>query len=872
MVKTGLLLAAALTLAAATAAPAPARPTPAAATSAAVPTRLSSAAAASAPGLSRADREALARMALYAENARFRLYVDERSAEVALLDKERRAVWYSNPPDRDADRLANPMNRSRLSSQLQAVVYTPRDQRLVFDTHTHSVARRTFAVRRLPDGARIEYTMSNEERGEEDVPPAVERGRFEARFLAPMSREEREEFLERYELNAAGTAYLRRAMPQYQVGRFLEILERIGYTAEELERDRQAAREAAWEAAEAAGEEEGVRVPGLRAASSSRRERVSVSVPLEYTLGEDGLVVSIDAGRIAGTPGYPLHSLEVLRYFGAAGPEAAGYILVPDGSGALMYLNNGRQGRPPFRQPVYGDQETEARRESAPPTRQAYFPVFGLKNGDRALFTVIEEGEAVAAINADVSGRLHGYNSVAAEFRLLEKGQVTIGTGDKARSKLIFQKEGYRGPIRIRYAFLYGPQADYPGMARYYGGYLQRRGVLGPPRAPQPRFNLQLIGAIDDRRSLAGISYRAMKALTGYRQAVDIVDRLLERGVADIRLLYSGWLRGGLHHRYAADLRPEPALGGEGEFRSMLEELRRRRVDFRPELSILTAYPPGGGFVPRKHAERYLNQSVARRAAFNLATFQRDPRRPAGYHVSTRLLPGLLERAAGFWQRYGLQGVAFADLGAQVRADYRAGRECHRQEARETIERALCGAAQRLGAVAVRGANLPALRAADLALALPFRSSGFSICDESVPFLQLVLRGRVSFTGEPLNLASDDRDLFLRSLETGAELQFLWTYAPDSELKNTGFDEYYATHYQAWLERAAVLYGEWKQVCSRTGAAQVLRRTQVQPGAIEVELDNGAVLLLNYNRQLVVHRGRVVPGQDYLLLERERGE
>ncbi len=824
-------------------------------------------AAAAAPALTRTDRAALSRMTAHAENARFRLYVDESSAVVALLDKERQAVWYSNPPDRAADPLANELNRSRLSSQLQAVVYTPRDQRLVFDTYTHSIARRTFAVRRLPNGARIEYTMSNDDRGEEDIPPTVEKGRFETRFLAPMSREEREQFLERYELNAANTAYVRRAIPQYRVGRFLEILDRIGYTAEERQRDREAGRDA-----EGAGEEGGrTLIPGLRASSPARKERVSVFVPLEYTLDEAGLVVSIAAREIAGTPGYPLHSLEVLRCFGAAGREATGYILVPDGSGALIYLNNGRQSQPPFHQPVYGDQEAETQRENILSTRQAYLPVFGLKSGDRAFFAVIEEGEAIAAINADVSGRLHGYNSVAAEFRVREKGQVTIGTGEKARSKLIFQKEGYSGAIRIRYAFLYGQEADYLGMARCYSGYLQRRGVLGPPRPLGPLFNLQLIGAIDDRRSFAGISYRSLKALTSYRQVIAIVDRLMERGIADIRVRYSGWLRNGLHHCFAANLQLERALGGERDFRYMLEQLRRRRVDLRPELSVLTSFLPGHGFVPRKQAERYLNQSPARRVAFNLATFQRDPRRPAGYWVSTRLLAGLLGRVAGFWERYGLQGVCFGDLGVQVRADYRAGRECDRQEARQTIEVALCGTSPRIGTIAVRGADLPALRAADQVLELPFRSSGFSICDESVPFLQLVLRGRLRFTGEPLNLASDDRDLFLRSLETGAELLFLWTYADDSEFKNTGFDEYYATHFEAWLERAVALYGEWKQVHSRIGAAKVLRRIQVLPGAVEVEFDNGAVLLLNYNRQLLVVRGRVVPGRDYLLLERERG-
>ena len=73
-------------------------------------------------------------------------------------------------------------------------------------------------------------------------------------------------------------------------------------------------------------------------------------VPIEYVLDGPNLLVRIPAKDIVypidveDTLGekytFPLLRISVLEWFGAAGAEQDGYILVPDGSGALIYLNN----------------------------------------------------------------------------------------------------------------------------------------------------------------------------------------------------------------------------------------------------------------------------------------------------------------------------------------------------------------------------------------------------------------------------------------------------------------------------------------------------------------------------------------------------
>ena len=53
-------------------------------------------------------------------------------------------------------------------------------------------------------------------------------------------------------------------------------------------------------------------------------------------------------------------------------------------------------------------------------------PVFGIKDNDKALFAVIEEGASFARVRADIAGRINDYNRIFAEFQLLANGRVAL--------------------------------------------------------------------------------------------------------------------------------------------------------------------------------------------------------------------------------------------------------------------------------------------------------------------------------------------------------------------------------------------------------------------------------------------------------------
>ena len=100
----------------------------------------------------------------------------------------------------------------------------------------------------------------------------------------------------------------------------------------------------------------------------------SYQVNWDGSLGEE--VVVYDHSKELVT--YPLTSISLLRFFGALDEKADGYILVPDGCGALIYLNNGKTSQSLYSEAVYGRDGALPLEERRPYDRQVnHLPSLG---------------------------------------------------------------------------------------------------------------------------------------------------------------------------------------------------------------------------------------------------------------------------------------------------------------------------------------------------------------------------------------------------------------------------------------------------------------------------------------------------------------
>jgi hypothetical protein len=98
------------------------------------------------------------------ENTLMTLYANETSGEFAVEDRRNGFVWYSNPKNRDADKLAQGVVKMDLSSQLN-VMYTDysSDQMKIKNNFTGSIKKNSVKFEKITNGFKATYNFSGED-------------------------------------------------------------------------------------------------------------------------------------------------------------------------------------------------------------------------------------------------------------------------------------------------------------------------------------------------------------------------------------------------------------------------------------------------------------------------------------------------------------------------------------------------------------------------------------------------------------------------------------------------------------------------------------------------------------------------------------
>jgi hypothetical protein len=614
-------------------------------------------------------------------------------------------------------------------------------------------------------------------------------------------------------------------------------------------------------------------------------------VSLEYRLDGRDLVVTVPRGRItypldvADADGniltYPLHTVNVLEYFGAAGQLETGYILVPDGSGSLIYLNNGKLTSPVYRQSLYGvDLSISEPAESIHFVEQALLPVFGMKAGDQAFMAIIERGDSVATITADVAGRQCSYNTVYTSFTLMPYSKLEVkGRADGvevAKTSINqYQSRLIDDDLVIRFRFLSGDRADYAGMAMEYRRYLEDRYGMRQliDGSGMPLF-LGLIGAIAKEKPVLGVPREVTVPLTTYAQAQQIVDQLIDAGVNQITMEYLGWLDGGIRYGYPNGVNHESKLGNKADFVRLATYLRDRGVRLYPNVDFLHGVKSSlfGGFVAWRDASRSLNRKTAWISDHHMATGVSVT--GDSYVISPKAIPRLVGSFLKEYLSYEIAGISVDRMGMEVNSDFRENPRdlVDRQQSMAVMMAQFERLKEEVGGVMASGANWYALPFVDRIANVPEEDSRFPLTDVRVPFYQMVVHGMIYYSGRPVNLSGDPRRSVLRCIETGSCPYFIVSYAEPSEVKHTEFDRFYATGYSDWLDDMVYLYEVTNAVLGDVADQPMVEHDRLDHDVYRTTYANGKQVWVNYSNQDVTVEGIEVPRMGFTVTYEGQGE
>lgn len=588
------------------------------------------------------------------------------------------------------------------------------------------------------------------------------------------------------------------------------------------------------------------------------------TIPVRYAIEEDRFTATVLAEGITEYGTNKIKSIDLLPFFGAGSSQEDGFMLVPDGSGALIYYNNNRLTANTYNKAVYGFDNGTSDMVFGSKAATAYFtvsenqylPVFGSSRDTGAFLAVITQGSARANIKANVAYKYTLYNTVWSSYNYRTVGTVrqTQKDGSETAVTITEKKLETWMDYQVSYFFLPKEKNSLGDMAAQYRSYLvETEGLVS--RIGQQEdipLYLDLYGYIEKTKSFLGIPRDTKISMTTLEDANSILDALQSNGVENVAVKYNYWAKNSFFEKLPVNMDVDSKVGTKQELLALQQRLEDQGGKLYLSADLLNVYKTGRGV--SKYRDVLLNvANVAQRQyKFALDTAMTDSRYDAWYLLRPWSIPVFFEKLTENAKNAGVHALALDSVGTKLYSELSSD-GMGRNQALRNLQTTLDGVDAAMDGVLVEGANVYAATEASALIRTPFRSSGYDLEDVSVPFYQMVFHGYASYTLEATNLASDPATRTLNCIEFGASPLFSLVGRNQDELIGSRLDALYSADASDWLDFAAEQYSQINAAL-RSVQNSTMTDYQVLSNPVRVvTYDNGTRIYVNYGEATTVN-------------------
>ena len=606
----------------------------------------------------------------------------------------------------------------------------------------------------------------------------------------------------------------------------------------------------------------------------------NVIIPVQYRIVDGTFQAEVVTSEIKSVGEYPYEILEIklLPYFGAANAETDGELLVPDGSGALIDFNNGKNHNEIiyYNNQVYGKNITLSQTTAEPVKEQINMPIFGSKwegkdgQADSAFLGVIVSGEASSSIVASTSGKVSSYNMIHATANMVDhtykkvEGSVFAGksTSIMTKSDNLLNKQNFA----VRYYFLHDEEANYVGMAEQYREHLQTVDQLKESALADKKYLvLDLVGAVSIEKYVFGIMQPVVTPLTTYNDVVTIVKELKAEGIDNLIINYIGALEGGLNNKMYSKVETESVLGSSKEFRAMIEYLNQENVTFFLEANPIDIYNNGNGYDDNADTAKTFFDKYAFQYQYVLDSEQADTK--TRWHIlHPQRVPGFVEKFASSVAEYEGVNVSLDRIGKVLYTDYADDvPSTTRTDAFNFWKEALGTAAEKSDKLMVHSGNAYTLGYADVITDVANGSSDYDMADRTVPFYQIAFQGNTVLAPAAFNMSVDYERELLKILENGSNLKYNLIYGDVDQLVGTEYDTMVSYSYERWKEKIVEHYKTLQEVSAQFAGKDIISHEIVAEDVTVTAYENGKVIV-NCSADDYTYEGTKIPAKGYKVI------
>ncbi len=593
--------------------------------------------------------------------------------------------------------------------------------------------------------------------------------------------------------------------------------------------------------------------------------KYQISFVLNVTLLEDGIEVEIPGDSIVEEQDQvTLGNVFVYPFLGYTyADERDGYMLMPDGNGALIYLedNDGRF-TSPLNLKVWGDnagvdesyvlslfwEEYQTVNDAEP----VLAPVFGMVHTDSrfAVLGIIEEGAEDARISAYPNGAVTNYNWVVPRFTLRRIYKQLMS---KEGTSAVQLQEAKRAQcdIKLRYVFASGEDADYAGLAVKYREYL-----LENLSAKEDKFRIRLDFLGTDREN--GMIFKKPVVMTTTDNIRDIYADLKEANVTDIFSIYKGWQDGGIWSMPISKYKADSKIGGTSALTKLIKESKEEGIELYLYQDALRANPDtvNTTFNVIKKLDESVYEENTYKEIYESFRFQ----------TPDQAVKKLNESLKSYGKK-GVDSLALTGITNHLYSYNYNGKQYNRTENLQIFSEALESAAQDFH-LAMEQPISCYWNLADSIVGMPVNTSSYIFTDEEVPFLSIALKGVIPMYADYTNFEANKGEYFLQLVETGIYPSFYLTWEDPVDLLYTNSADLYTSRYGVYKNEIIEYYTLLKEVSDATAGAVITDREKTADNVAVVTYSNGVKVYVNYNEQPVTCDGIALDAMSYQLVGR----
>lgn len=565
---------------------------------------------------------------------------------------------------------------------------------------------------------------------------------------------------------------------------------------------------------------------------------ISIGFNAYISLTNEGLDVYIPDSEITESNVY-LSSIIVMPALGATADNSTpGYMVIPDGSGAL--LRYGSVAKPSQQYlAIYGEDEgseTLVASENVLDVKTVSLPVFGLINGinQDGVYGIIKEGQYNAYLILSPSGSFNiDYNFYTVRY---QKRKYYLEYGVNYQ---IYEERNSEN-IDVTYKFLSNDEANYVGMANSYQDYLIKNGELIKTSSGsyETRFDF-LLG--DSTKALIGTKNLVM---TSILDVENILSELRDSGMEGFFINLLGWSKGGFSGTTPVKIKYNTSVSSRNAYLKLI----KNETALGNVVSFYNNYVEGyqnGNFNKISDVARSIMNLKMSYVDEDITLYQ------TSYYLYPESSLSIAEKDVKKYNNNKISALTLDGIGNNLFSFYKNkvyyNRATSAKYYQDTLE-TLSGMSSYLVSP-----NSYLFKYMEAYLDMPLFTTAYTFYTDTVPFLPYVLRGVTDCYAKYMNFTANQTDYLLRMLDYGVLPSYVLTEEDSYNLKYTDAIDFYTTKFDDWKDTIINNDSVYKEIYSRISDSQIESRTVILSGVVLNEYSNGLKLIINYTGNTITY-------------------